>query len=153
MLSGEMARLQVPLLPRWLRWSVVVAVAATILYYSVFTPPGSGAVRTGPFGVLPYSTWLHGLAYGGFAATLAYAVQDSAWRDRSVLAVAFLVAVGYGAGIELLQSTLDARTADFGDLVVNAVGAAIAAVCWGVLTRRVRFYPVGRLGELELPVQ
>ncbi|WP_239638575.1 VanZ family protein [Halorubrum distributum] len=109
-------------------------------------------IQTGPLGVLPYSTWLHALAYAGLAVTLAYALQDSPWRDRSVLAVVFLVAVGYGGSIELLQSTLDARTADFGDLLVNAVGAVIAAVCWRILTRWVRFYRVRRVAELEAPV-
>ncbi|TKX86571.1 VanZ family protein [Halorubrum sp. SS5] len=147
-----MGRLRVPLVPRALRLTGVLAVAATILYFSVFTPPGSGAIQTGPLAVFPYSTWLHGLAYAGLAVTLAYAFQDSAWHDRTMLAVVFLVAVGYGGSIELLQSTLDARAADFGDLLVNAVGAAVAAVCWRVATRRVRFYRARRLGELEVPI-
>ena len=147
-----MSRLRLPLVPRSLRLVGVLSVAATILYFSVFTPPGSGAIQTGPLGVLPYSTWLHGLAYAGLAVTLAYALQDSPWRDRTVLVLVFLVAVGYGGSIELLQSTLDARTADVGDLLVNAVGAAIAAVCWRVLTRWVRFYRVRRVAELEAPV-
>ncbi|WP_144924261.1 VanZ family protein [Halorubrum salsamenti] len=148
-----MVRVRLPLVPRSLRWGVVLAVAATILYFSVFTPPGSGVIRRGPFGVLAYSTWLHGLAYAGLAVTLAYAFQDRPWRDRSVLGVVFLIAVGYGAGIELLQLTLDARTASGGDLLVNAVGAAVAAVCWRVLTRRVRFYRARRLAEFEAPVE
>ena len=147
-----MDRLRLPLVPRSLRLAGVLAVAATILYFSVFTPPGSGVIRTGPLGVLPYSTWLHGLAYAGLAVTLAYALQDRPWRDRSVLVVVFLVAVGYGAGIELLQSTLDTRTADFDDLLTNAVGAAIAAVCWRVLTQWGRFYRARRLADLETPL-
>ncbi|SDZ98738.1 VanZ like family protein [Haloplanus vescus] len=110
------------------------------MYYSVFTPPGSGAIQAGPFGILSYGIWLHGLAYAGLAVTLAYAVQDRLWRDRSVLMLVFLVAVGYGAGIELLQSTLETRTVDVIDLLVNAVGAAIAAVCWQILTQWIRFY-------------
>jgi VanZ family protein len=140
------------LVPRWLRLTGVVAVAATILYFSVFSPPGSGVIRTGPLGVLPYSTWLHALAYGGLAVALAYAFQDSAWRDRSVLITVALVAVAYGGSIELLQSTLDARTADFGDLLTNAVGAGVAVVCWRIVTRRVRFYRAQRLAELEAPI-
>lgn len=150
--SREMGRIRVPLVPRTLRWGVVIAVAATILYYSVFTPPGSGAIRTGPFGVFAYGVWLHGLAYAGLAITLAYAVQDRPWRDRTVLVGVFLMAVGYGVGVELLQSTLATRTAAFDDILVNAVGAGVAAVCWRVLTRRVRFYRAQRLAEIEMPV-
>lgn len=147
-----MVRLRVPLMPRWFRLAGVVAVAATILYYSVFTPPGSGAIRSGPFGVFAYSTWLHALAYAGLAIVLAYALEDQPWSDWIVLVVVFLLAVGYGGGIELLQSTLASRTADFGDLLVNSVGAAVAAVCWRVLTRWVRFYRVQQVKEVEMPL-
>lgn len=147
-----MVRLRVPLVPRSLRLGVVAAAAATILYYSVFTPPGSGAIRTGPFGIAPYSTWLHALAYGGLAITVAYALEERPWRDRTVLVAVFALAVGYGAGIELLQSTLATRTADIGDLLVNATGAAVAAVCWRVGTRRVRFYRARRVADLEGPI-
>ncbi|TKX72854.1 VanZ family protein [Halorubrum sp. GN11GM_10-3_MGM] len=147
-----MRRVRLPLVPQWLRLGGVGLVAATILYYSVLTPPGSGVIRTGPLGVFPYSTWLHGLAYAGLAVMLAYALQDRPWRDRTVLFVVFIIAVGYGGSIELLQSTLDARTADFGDLLVNAIGAAVAAVSWRVLARRVRFYRVRRAGDFERPV-
>lgn len=144
-----MRRLRLPLVPRWLRLGGVGVVAATILYFSVFTPPGSGVIRNGPFGVFPYSTWLHAMAYFGLAVVLAYAFEDRPWRGRTVLAVVFLVAVGYGGGIELLQSTLDARTADFGDLLVNAAGTAFAAVCWRVATRQVRFYRARQVRDLE----
>jgi hypothetical protein len=39
-----MRRVRVPLVPRWLRWSAVLAVAAGIGYFSVFAsvPPGAG---------------------------------------------------------------------------------------------------------------
>lgn len=151
-LTDEMSRIRVPLVPRALRVGGVVVVAATILYYSVFTPPGSGAIRTGPFGIFAYGVWLHGLAYAGLAVTIAYALQDYSGRDRVVLFTVFGLAVGYGVGIELLQSTLDARTADFGDVVVNAVGAAIAAICWRVVTRWVRFYRANRVTDIEAPV-
>ena len=148
-----MVRVRVPLVPRSLRWGVVLAIATTILYYSVFTPPGSGVVQTGPFGVFAYGTWLHGLAYAGLAGTLAYAVHDGPWRDRSILLTVVLVTVGFGAGIELLQSTLETRTADIVDLLVNTTGATIAALCWRILTQQVRFYRVRQLAELKMPVQ
>jgi VanZ family protein len=148
-----MCRIQLPLVPRWLRLAGVVAVAATILYYSVFTPPGSGVIRMGPFGVFPYSTWLHVLAYAGLAVALAYAFQDSAWRARSVLLIVVLLTVGYGGSIELLQSTLAGRTASVGDLLTNAVGAGVAAACWWVVTRRVRFYQMRRIADFEAPIR
>ncbi|ELZ51121.1 VanZ family protein [Halorubrum coriense DSM 10284] len=93
------------------------------------------------------------MAYAGLAVTLAYALQDRPWRDRTVLIVVFVGAVGYGGSIELLQSTLAARTAGFGDLLVNAIGAAVAAVSWRVLTRWVRFYRLRRVTDIEQPIQ
>jgi len=154
-MTDSHARLRLPLVPRLLRWGIVLVVAVTILYYSVVIPPGAGSdgLQTGPFGMLAYTTWLHGLAYAGLAVTLAYALQDSPWRDRTVLAVGFVVAVVYGGGIELLQGSLAGRTAAVDDLLVNAVGAAVAAVCWRIVTRRVRFYRARRLTELEAPIE
>ncbi|WP_418282448.1 VanZ family protein [Halorubrum sp. DTA98] len=139
-----MRPLRVPLVPKPLRWGIVLAVAGTILYYSILTPPGSGSFRTGPLGVFAFSNWLHFLAYGGLAATLAYALHDSRWPDWQVLIVVFAVAVGYGVAIELLQSTVPSRTFDRTDMVVNAFGAVVAVGCWRVIDRYVRF---GRLAR------
>jgi VanZ family protein len=41
-----------------------------------------------------------------------------------------LVAVAYGAGIELVQWTLPARSFDVADGVANAAGAAAGTVGW-----------------------
>lgn len=147
-----MRRLRLPLVPRPVRWALVTLVAGTILYYSVFTPPGSGTFRTGPLGLFPFSDWLHFLAYGGLAAVLAYALHDSTRPDWQVLLIVFLVAFTYGAAIELLQATLPTRTFDPTDMVVNAVGAVVAVGCWRLLTRYVRFYRARRVADLETPV-
>ncbi|MWV65253.1 VanZ family protein [Halorubrum sp. JWXQ-INN 858] len=148
-----MRRLRLPLVPKPLRWGVVLAVAGTILYYSILTPPGSGTFRTGPLGLIPFSDWLHFLAYGGLAATLAYALHDSPRTDRQVLVLVFVVAFGYGAAIELLQATIPSRTFDVADMAVNALGAAIAVGCWRVLSRYARFYRAARPTDLEAPIE
>ena len=146
-------RVCLPLVPRWVRFGAVVAVGAVILYYSVVPAPGSGSFRTGPLGLFPFSDWLHLLAYGGFAVTLAYAFQHSTLPEWQVLLAVFLVTVGYGASIELLQAGLPNRTFAVADMVVNALGAALAVAMWRGLTRYVRFYQTRRVTDLELPIQ
>ncbi len=148
-----MARLRLPLVPRTVRWGVVALVGATILYYSVFTPPGSGTFRTGPLGLFPFSDWLHFLAYGGLAATLAYALHDSPHPDWQVLLIVFCVTFTYGAAIEFIQLTLPGRTFDVGDMIVNAIGAAVAVGCWRLLVRYARFYRARQPTDLKAPIQ
>ncbi|MEF8779852.1 MAG: VanZ family protein [Haloferacaceae archaeon] len=145
-------RLRLPLFPRWIRLSLVAAVMGLILYYSVIPVPGSGTFRTGPFGVLGLSKWLHLLAYGGLAATLAYAFHDSSRPTWQILAVVFLIAVGYGAGVEVVQAAVPDRTYSPRDMLVNATGAAMAVGLWRVVVEYVRFYRVRGLEELETPV-
>lgn len=147
-----MRSLRVPLVPRPLRWAIVLAVAGTILYYSILTPPGSGSFRTGPLGVFPYSNWLHFLAYGGLAVVLAYALHDSELPDWQVLAVVFAVSVGYGVAMELLQATVPSRTFDVMDVVINAIGAVVAVGCWQLIRRYARFYRATRPSDLERPL-
>lgn len=146
-------RVRLPLVPRWLRFGAVVAVGAVILYYSVVPAPGSGAFRTGPLGLFPFSDWLHLLAYGGFAVTLAYAFQHSTRPAWQVLLAVFLITVGYGVSIELLQAGLPNRSFAVADMLVNALAAALAVAGWRALTRYVRFYRTRRVADLEVPIQ
>lgn len=134
--------MHLPLLPRWLRWAAVVVVAGLVAGGSVVRPP-PGAAAFGPFGVLRLAAYGHLVAYAGFAGALAYALADSAWSDRRVLLVVFVVAVGYGLGLELVQRLLPYRRFDVGDLALNAVGTAVAVVGWRVLLARARFYRLG----------
>ena len=148
-----MVRIRLPLVPRWLRWAAVALVALTILAYSIVPPPGSGTFQTGPFGLLGLSTWLHLLAYAGLAATLSYTLHDSPRPDWQVLAIVFVAAASYGAGVELVQSTLSARTAAYDDVLVNALGAGVAVASWRLVGRYVRFYRVRRREDLRVPVR
>jgi len=58
-----MRRLRVPLVPRWLRWSAVLFVAATVFYFSVLVSPGPAgrANCSGRSG----TNYLHAVAYAG----------------------------------------------------------------------------------------
>ncbi|UWG50579.1 VanZ like family protein [Halalkaliarchaeum sp. AArc-CO] len=146
-------RFRLPLFPRWVRLALVGAVMGTILYFSIIPMPGGDAFRTGPFGILPFSKWMHLLAYGGLALVLAYALHDSPRPDWQILSIVFLIAVGYGIGIELVQATVPERTYSPLDMVTNAVGAAVAVGLWRAVVQYVRFYRIRKLAELKPPVQ
>lgn len=147
-----MRRLRLPLIPNTVRWGAVLAVAGVILYYSIQAGPGTQTYQTGPLGLFPYADWLHFLAYACLAVMLAYALHDSRLPEWQVFVLVFGCAVGYGVTIELMQSRLPSRTFAFGDMGVNATGAAVAVVCWRVLVRYVRFYRVARASEFESPL-
>jgi VanZ family protein len=147
-----MRQLRLPLIPPRIRWGAVLAVAGIILYYSIQAGPGTQTFQTGPLGLIPYSDWLHFLAYACLAVMLAYALHDARLPGWQVVVLVFGCAVGYGVTIELLQSRLPSRTFAFGDMGVNATGAAVAVLCWRVLVRYVRFYRVARAAEVESPL-
>lgn len=134
-------RPRIPLFPPVVRWLAVALVAGVVLFASVTRPAGVGGAL-GPFGVLGIDKYLHALAYAALAGTLAYALADA--PVERVAVVVFLAAVGFGLGVELVQSALPYRTFSLRDAAANAVGATLAAVLWRTFSRRVRFRPVGR---------
>ena len=152
MIGDQMRRFRLPLVPTRIRWGTVIAVAGIILYYSIEAGPGTQTFQTGPFGLFPYADWLHFLAYACLAVMLAYALHDSRLSEWQVFLLVFVCVVGYGVTIELLQSRLPSRTFAVGDMGVNAVGAAVAVLCWRGLVRYVMFYQAARPADLEPPV-
>lgn len=106
-----------------------VAVALLILVASVVDPPSGGASGLGPLGVVGVDKYYHAAAYAALASTVAWARGRSTLR---ALVLAVLVATGYGFGIELVQSTLPARSFDLVDALANAVGATLGATAWRV---------------------
>ncbi|WP_166972445.1 VanZ family protein [Haloarcula sp. JP-L23] len=116
---------RLPLVPRWLRWGFVVAVAGFIFYMSLVAVPPETAVDTAKPDVLPLDKWRHFVAYAALAGTLVYATADWALRRRwSVLLVVGSVAL-YGVGIEAGQSALPARYFSLGDAYANVLGAVL----------------------------
>jgi biotin transporter BioY len=139
-------RVVVPLLPKSLRWTGVVAVAAFIFYASVLTDPPTIAaegivggedifrVLTDTVG-FAQSQWRHFAAYGVLAYALAYAVErgspDNNWRWQSALLVVG-AAVLYGIGIECVQYFTPERVFDVRDMVANTLGALLVLPWYAV---------------------
>ena len=75
---------------------------------------------------------------GGYGALAGLALLSS-WRTwprlPMPLAASFVTAALYGAAIELYQTTLPARTGAWGDVALNATGAAAALAALTVLRR------------------
>ncbi|WP_321112156.1 VanZ family protein [Halorussus salinisoli] len=115
--------------PTWLRWVAVAVVAGGIFFASVLDPPSSGVPSLGPLGTFGMDKWLHALAYAALAGTLASALAPG--RSPTVVAaLAGLLAVGYGVGIEFVQAPLAARSFSVADMVADAVGAGMAVLGW-----------------------
>jgi hypothetical protein len=83
---------------------------------------------------------LHEIGYFGLTLLLIRALAKKRWSGVTVVAVlvAFVIAVGYGAGLEWQQSFIPSRHADVRDLRANALGAFVAAVvvkAWSIIRR------------------
>jgi VanZ family protein len=135
-------RLRLPLVPKWLRWSAVLAVAVVILYSSVIAVP-AGVDRG--FEMVPYfDKVLHAIAYTALGITLAYALLRSRFSRRQRALIVLGVATVYGVVIELLQGQLTARTASIADAFANILGALVA-LGWYAIVDHVEFVRTRRL--------
>lgn len=132
----------VPLAPAWLRWAGVAVVVAVIFYASVLSAPPATMLDTRP-ALVPLDKWRHVLAYAVFGYALAYATTD--WRvKRRVAALAVLATtVGYGVGLELVQSQVG-RTLSVADVYANALGGLFVGPYY-LVRPRLRFEPVRSL--------
>jgi VanZ family protein len=117
------------------RTLVVVGYALLVFVASVVNPPGGGQemATTGPFGLVGADKWLHAIGYTVLTAGLA-SVFDA--RTRRLLLVSAVIAVVYGAGIEIVQGFLPYRSLSIADFGANAVGAALGVAVWAAVCRR-----------------
>lgn len=131
-----MNSVDIPLLPRLVRWVGVLAVVGIIVHYSLITVPPEPPSKP--------SLWdkqLHFAAYAMFALTLAYATVDYRDHPRRRGVAVFCLAVGFGMCIELLQGMLSYRYFGWGDMLANMLGAALVAL-WFPIERQIRYVPV-----------
>lgn len=138
----------VPLLPRWLRWLAVAAVAAAIFYLSVLVvPPAEEPITTATRPALvPLDKWRHFLGYAVLGWALAYATADLDADPRYLAAGILAATAAYGLAVELAQSTVPRRQFSLLDAYANAVGGAVA-LAWFAVRPFVRFVPVPRPGR------
>ncbi len=108
-------------------WCLLVVAASlvdpAVVLDVVGASPAAGAGGTGGVGVF---TVAHLAAYG-VLAWLLVGVWSSNARDPRAVITAIAVAAAVGAGVELLQVPVAARTASAADALVNAVGATVGA--------------------------
>ena len=117
-------RIRLPLLPMWLRWSVVAAVAGVIFYASILTVPPETALDTRP-DLIPLDKWRHFTAYAALGNSLAYATTDWNIETRRLAAAVLAVTILYGVGIEFGQSLTPERYFSIGDIYANLLGGVL----------------------------
>lgn len=132
-----MTPLRVPLLPDWVRWGAVLAVAGSIFYVSIVTAPPETAVVVKP-DLVPLDKWRHFLAYAALGSALIYATADWEMNSRRVALLVVGTTVLYGIGIEVWQSAIPGRYFSLGDAYANALGGVLA-LAWYPLGRDVEF--------------
>ncbi|MCU4719172.1 VanZ family protein [Halapricum hydrolyticum] len=132
---------RLPVVPKRVRYLAFGVALALVVAFSIVPLP-DWVTDTGPFGLFPIRQHLHLLAYAGLALALGYVFVDADRPDWQLLVLVFVVATVLGLGLELLQSTLEHRTASSGDVLMNAAGATVAVLLWRVLLTRTRPTPV-----------
>jgi len=115
-----------------LLWAPVAVYMAAIFYgASMSSVPG-------PVGAWFSDTFLHTAGYSGLALVTLRAVARGRWTGVTLgaLAVAWAIAVIHGAAVEWMQMYVPTRTAEWRDLVNDAIGAGLAlgaAGAWGIM--------------------
>ena len=112
---------------RW--WGGVAAYATLVLLLSVL-PAGPELV----LGRLDKAAHLG--EYLLFAWLLVQAIRASRMPERDYLIWAWIYATSYGGLIELIQALLPWRSAEWGDAVANAIGAALGVWVGQKIPRR-----------------
>jgi len=130
----------IPVVPVWLRAVFVLGTLGGLIYFSIVPAPGSGLVSYGPFGVIPYSMWLHFVGYMGLAIVLSYASYTAPRPQSQILLGVFVVTVGCGVAVEFVQLTLPTRTFSVLDMVINALGAGVGVTLWYLFERLVAWF-------------
>ena len=110
-----------------LRYALAAGWALAVLAASVVDPGGAGGAGAGT------TLHLHAAAYAGLAGAVGYALLAA---DARALLAAVAAATLYGAGVELLQGLVAARSASALDAAVNGAGAVAGALAWRAVAPR-----------------
>lgn len=120
------------------RWGKAAAFAGVVLLASVVPVPGSGdgsgAAADGLLAGIAPTDPFHFVGYALLAVLSARAMPDGVrW-----LGVAVGVTVGFGLGVELVQTAVPWRAFAWRDAAVNALGASVGALVVGVRSDSIR---------------
>ncbi|MDS0259428.1 VanZ family protein [Haloarcula sp. S1CR25-12] len=113
-----------------LRELPAVGFAALLLVVSLLPAPETGGPTPAPLGIA-LDKWVHAGSYGVLAFLLSWGRGSRTVAATAVLAA---LAVGYGVGIELLQTLVPSRSLSVADVLANAVGAVLGALAWAAVT-------------------
>ena len=115
----------------WL-WGPVLLCVGAIQYGSVRVVPALA-----PPAIPHLDKLIHAAAYGLLTLFLARAILGS-WQASLGRAAGAAAAAAplFGVAQEIVQSFLPPRTAELGDALANALGAALAAALWRFLMTR-----------------
>lgn len=119
----------------WMRrWGPVYALAALVVGASVVPVSAVGVVESSVAGTSPVSLTV-GFHLGGYAALAVSLVRtrSSVRPDALVAVVAIGVAVGFGFGVELLQTFVPWRRFAWTDAAANTLGACVGVTVHAVL--------------------
>lgn len=121
-----------PLVTSARRWRVAAWVWVAAIVVSGVAPIGGVVQAVGPPD--PVTTTGHFVAYAvlGFLVTVALAGWDFTPRT---LALAFVLALALGAGVELVQGPIPYRDTSLVDLAVDAAGAALGLIVVSAVAR------------------
>ena len=132
--------LPLPLLPKPVRYSAVVVVAAIIIYGSLITVPET-AVDDIRFEFFDPNHWRHLVAYATLAYTLAYATDHWDLPSGHHAAVIIALATLFGIAMEVGQAFLPHRSPFLvTDVIINAIGASSVLV-WFLLRPYIELTP------------
>lgn len=107
------------------------AYRALLAAYAVAVLAGA-LLPGGAVEVTPPDKLLHCAAYGLFTFLASVARIPGRFQPWSAMAVA----LAHGAAVEGVQAALPWRTAEWGDLAADGLGAAVAAVVWRLTVHR-----------------
>jgi VanZ family protein len=123
-----------PLLRLSAAWLLVGTYAGGLMILSSITQPSMV-----PAWDLPHLDKLcHALAYAGLTLVLLRALYltCATYPSSQLMLWGVMLAICYGACVEIIQAFTPARTMSLSDGLANAVGAGIIAWIWPMLRRR-----------------
>ncbi len=121
---------------RWFKWVLLAAWGMAIVWFSLDPSPPKPQIE-----LLAWDKFQHAVAYGVFALLVWSCLVAYRQCRRYCLVIAFGSSVALGALMEVAQGVLTtSRSADFRDLIADALGAGI--VCLAVAVWRARKLPL-----------